>query len=324
MLLVDSMKILTTNYKPTYKNKILSLFKKTFQREMSEDFWNWRFEKSPYGKPIIRLAFMGERLVAFYLLQPIELLIGSIPTKALFSMTTMTDPEFAGQGIMTNLAKEVYDIAQKMEYHLVYGFANNASRHMFTKNLGFKEITSMKEVNPIVSNELNHSKTCSSLIFKDFDDSFAKFYENICKDRNDIVMINKTAKYLHWRFNEHSENKYFCYKIIEKDKFAGYFILKNYLNKKCHIVDFMLQDNVDYYNLMLNQANFFCKKNKVEKLTLWLNNTLPFYNYLLKIGVIEEPMDTFFIVKTLSDKVNSDDIRKWNKWNLTMADSDVF
>ena len=51
------MNISIVDYKPKYKPLIINLFKKTFNKKITEQFWNWRFENNPFGKPIIKLAF---------------------------------------------------------------------------------------------------------------------------------------------------------------------------------------------------------------------------------------------------------------------------
>ena len=59
----DLSKISIVEYAPKYKLMILDLFKKTFQKEMSKEFWKWRFEKNSFGKPIIKIALNKEKLV---------------------------------------------------------------------------------------------------------------------------------------------------------------------------------------------------------------------------------------------------------------------
>ena len=92
-----------------HKLSILKLFKKSFNKQLSEEFWNWRFENNPFGKAIIKIALADQQVVGQYLLHPIPLKYQNNNFKSLFSMTTMTDPEFSGRGIMTNLASEVFE-----------------------------------------------------------------------------------------------------------------------------------------------------------------------------------------------------------------------
>ncbi|MCH7561818.1 MAG: hypothetical protein IIC67_10730, partial [Thaumarchaeota archaeon] len=155
-----------------------------------------------------------------------------------------------------------------------------------------------------------------------FDDSFTVFFEKInnklCK-----IITPRTSKYLNWRFFEHPENKYHCYKITQNDHLVGYFVLKKYQNK-CHIVDYLTEDNEDFYNGILKQAISFCNHNKLDKLTLWSNKTLDFHKYLQKNGFSEYPMENYFIIKTLSSAEEFKEILNYNNWYMTMSDSDVF
>ncbi|HXT84005.1 MAG TPA: GNAT family N-acetyltransferase, partial [Verrucomicrobiae bacterium] len=158
------MNVINKDYESKYKKQILELFQKTYGKEMTEAFWNWRFEKYPFKQSLIRLSFFDEKLVAHYLLQPAKLLLRSCEIDALYSMTTMTDPNFSGQGLMTKLANEVYAIGQKLNYNFVYGFANRNSHYMFSEKLGFKTIVMPEySVNMENNNHANLNYTCSDI-----------------------------------------------------------------------------------------------------------------------------------------------------------------
>ena len=128
------------------KKDILKLFKLVFGQNLTKKFWQWRFEKNPFGMPIIRLAYNKTDLIANYLLQPIVINCKKLEINMLYSMTTMTNPNFAGKGIMTRLANEAYQIGKLKNYSMVYLFANPSSRNLFTKKLKFKEISEISEI----------------------------------------------------------------------------------------------------------------------------------------------------------------------------------
>jgi len=310
------------NYQPKYKNQILQLFEKTFNSKMTEEFWEWRFEKNPFGRTLIKLGFVNQHIVANYLLHSTDLRFQGKSYQALYSMTTMTDPEYSGRGIMTKLASSVYELSRNEGCQFVWGIANKNSRNMFTKKLGFKELSVMNEFGIEKPQDHTFECHCNLLPIQIFDDSFTDFFEKInnklCK-----IIIPRTSKYLNWRFFEHPENKYHCYKITQNGHLAGYFVLKKYQNK-CHIVDFLTEDNEDFYNGIIKQAISFCNHNKLDKLTLWSNRNLDFFKYLQKNGFSEYPMENYFIIKTLSNAEGFKEILNFNNWYTTMSDSDVF
>ena len=79
------------------KNDILKLFKLVFRQNLTTRFWKWRFEKNPFGSPIIKLAYNKTDLIANYLLNPIRINCKNFEITVLYSMTTMTDPSFSGK-----------------------------------------------------------------------------------------------------------------------------------------------------------------------------------------------------------------------------------
>lgn len=290
---------------------------------MTEEFWEWRFEKNPFGKILIQLGFMDERLVANYLLHPVNLRFEAKSYNALYSMTTMTDPEYAGKGIMTKLASKVYELGKKEGYQFVFSLSiNKNSRYMFTKKLGFKELLTMNELGVENPQDYSVECNCNLLPIENFDDFFSEFFETINRKISKII-IPRTAKYLNWRFIFHPEIKYYCYKITQNEVLRGYFVLKKYHNK-CHIVDFLTEDDEDLYNGMIKQAISFCRHNKLDKLTLWANRNLAFFKYLQKKGFSESPMENYFMLKSLSNEKVSKDILNYNNWYITMADAEVF
>ncbi|HZS74961.1 MAG TPA: GNAT family N-acetyltransferase [Candidatus Nitrosotalea sp.] len=317
------MDVVNRDYRPKYKKQILELFRKTYDKEMTKEFWNWRFEKYPFKQSLIRLSFFDEQLVAHYLLQPAKLLFKSCEIDALYSMTTMTDPNFSGQGLMTKLANEVYDIGRKLNYRFVYGFANRNSNYMFSKKLGFKTIV-MPEFSIDVKNNstTNSDYTCSDIC--NFDDSYSNFYEKYNKKYAHKIMRDRTADYMNWRFIRHPENKYKCYMISLNGETMGYFVLKNYNNIKCHIVDFLITDDPYCYDSMITTAINFCKNNGIKELTLWMNKTLSLYDHLSKMGLTENLMENYLVIKSLSPNIDLSEIEKIDNWYLTMADSDVY
>jgi GNAT superfamily N-acetyltransferase len=309
----------TKNYSEEYLDDIIVLFRQVFGHALTKKYWDWRFMKNPFGKPITKLCFDDDRLVALYLLHPIKLDLKNKEENSLFSMFTMTDPDYFGMGIMTRLANEVFDFVRKQGYSRVIGFANENSRYMFTQKLGFKEITIMNELIMNMPVKISSKLKCDRI--NSFDDEFSEFYEKMRPTHNHI-MIPRKKEYLNWRFFQNPENTYECYKITHNNSLAGYFVLKNYLGKKGHIIDFLTLNEHEVFDTVLMQSIDFCQKNHLTTLTLWTNPTIPIYNHLIQNGFYEEPMNTFFIQKNLTDRLTLSE--KFTDWYITMSDSDVF
>ena len=317
------MNITTRKFEPKYKNQVFELYKKSFGKEMPERVWNWRFEQYPFEKPLLQCAFFNQQLIALYQAQPIILQINQKFTTALFSLNTMTDPEFSGRGIMTTLANEVYRIGIKNNYKIVFGFANKNSRFLFPKKLGFKEIKIMPEIILDIPDNLKLKTKCKILPITVFDESYSSYYKTSFK-KIPKISIYRTSSYLNWRYIQHPEIKYQCQKILKNGEFAGYYVLKNYEGKKCHIIDFLINDDIEVFQSMIEHAITFCNKNNIPQLTLWVNRTLSLYNFLTKIGFREKPMENYFVVKLLSRENEFFSAENYDEWYITMGDSDVF
>lgn len=316
------MKIITKNYEEKYDQMIFSLYKKCFGKTLNPNIWSWRFNKCVFGNPFIKMAFANEELIAFYLLRPVQLNFQDKRIKALLSMNTMTHPDFSGKGIMTKLATEVYGDASD-NYSAVIGFANTNSRYMFTKKLGFRELAIIPEICFDINNTKEAYMEYSFVQINSFNELHSNYFQTICKTMPKFI-VPRTHDYLNWRFIINPEFKYYCYNITKGNEFVGYYVLKNYQNEKCHIVDFLVKNDVGIFESMIKHAIQFCKKNKIKKLTLWSNETLPLYKFLLKHNFYNIPTQTFFVIKSLSSKIHYHELEKLNNWYLTMSDSDVY
>jgi len=299
-----------------HQSEILELFKKTFHQEISKEFWDWRFTKNPFGVPIIKLAIYNKKIIGCYLVHPLPILFDKKEIPVVFSMTTMTDPKFSGCGVSTTLANAVYEKCKLLGYHAVIGFANKKSHEMFEKKLGFKKLQKMDEI--IISD----IPPTDLLILKlyDFLEIPGDFFLNQISTSKKFT-VKRDSDYLNWRFAKNPENNYSCYKIIKNEQFCGYFVLKKYTENKYHIVDFLLQDNLECYKAMLYFSKTFSNKQNFSTLTLWSNDK-NIFKILDPKSVRTLPQETYFIVKNLNEQES--EIENYQNWNIMMSDSDVF
>ena len=120
-------------YQPGDEHKIIELFKDSYGKEMTLDFWNWRFRDNPFGHAIVYLAFDGDRLAAHYAVFPMH-------DMTCQSGTTMTHPDYRGQGLFPTLAERTYEKAKELGRVLVWGFPNQQSHRTFIDKLDWKDI----------------------------------------------------------------------------------------------------------------------------------------------------------------------------------------
>lgn len=121
-----------------YRTSIQKLFQEAFGKAISDDLWDWAYQKNPFGSPIVSMAFFKDRLVGHYAVIPMDLSKENKTIKGYLSMTTMVSTDFRGKQLFTTLANRVYDrISEKNEPTIVFGFPNDQSAPGFIKKLGW-------------------------------------------------------------------------------------------------------------------------------------------------------------------------------------------
>ncbi len=314
------MEISFRNYSEDYLDELLSLENFVNKTNFDTLFWNWRFNENPYGKFVSKHAFDGQKLVATYLAHPLDLRINQTTYRALFSMWTTTHTDYMGKGIMKKLANQVYDYASKEGFDIIIGFPNDNSRFMFTKKLGFKELGHVDEIS-CTSNIPPPKLSFEYSNFSRFDNEISNFLMKSDSLGEFSIFIPRTLDFLNWRFIKNPLDKYYFFKLTKNDKIIGFFILKNYANKKCHIVDYYLETKKEVFDSVIHVTLNFAKDNNLSEISLWAKPGSSFHRYLTSSGfVIKKNLP--FIIKILSS-IPEDSIN-FEKWFLTMADSDVY
>ena len=87
------MEIRPYSFKDEYA--IIELFKICFNKNITYEYWDWRFNQNPFtNEKFIHLMWDGPLLVGHYAVSPIEMLIYGEKKMTALSMTTMTCFEF--------------------------------------------------------------------------------------------------------------------------------------------------------------------------------------------------------------------------------------
>ena len=317
------------NYKKGDETQILSLFEKVFGKKMTLDFWKWRFVENPFGRGVIKLLFDNDLLIGHYAVIPTAIQVKNNLTKAVFSMTTMTHPNYRTQGIFSYLAEETYKESAKREFKFVYGFPNKNSYYGFIQKLGWKDFGKMT----ILYKEIEENSFASGLQTSDvyeiecFSNDTDSLWSRVKKDY--YVIVPRTKDFLNWRFSKNPDMNYKIFSIKGGDGISGYVVLKLYQKedeKVGHIVDILGINNSIVKKLLQTSYDYF-SRNKIKKISCWMQNSYPYSVLMKKEGFIRKKADaeTYFGVR-IFDKDNNflKDVECFSNWYLTMSDSDVF
>ena len=302
------------------EKSILNLFRKTFNRDMSYDYWKWRYLDNPnINENLINLAWDDKRLSAHYAVSPTQLFINKQKINAALSMTTMTDPEYRGKGLFTSLANNLFDNSSKLD--IIFGIPNENSVWGFINKLDFKLI---KEIPMLESNVFDDKyKTNSNcVVIEMFDERFDVLFKTML-NKYKIITSRKSA-HLNWRFISNPENRYMILGYIEKNKLLGYLVTKIYTGNGIttgDIVDILVVNETVLKELLSFAFSIFKSKNVSSINTWFLDEEL--ISVFEEFGFYNNGHYFHFIVKDNRHKKN-EDLFKFDNWYITMSDIDLF
>jgi GNAT superfamily N-acetyltransferase len=117
------------------REEIADLFRRSFERELDLDDWQWFYVENPAGPAYVSLFYEHDRLLGHYAVVPSLLSHRGQQVIGYRSMTTMVHPDGRGRGLFTELANRTYAMLLQDGAPLVYGFPNGNSAHGFAKYL---------------------------------------------------------------------------------------------------------------------------------------------------------------------------------------------
>lgn len=314
------MNLTIKDYNKGDEAKIIDLFLKVFQKEMTKSYWNWRYDKGIINEKYIKLAWDNDVLAAHYAVCPVYLSIDKSIEKTGFSMTTMTNSNYQKLGLFRKLAKKLYD-DNFGNLKIIWGFPNNNSLHGFIKHLNWNHI---KDINMLTMDLKNlKSNDCNNIVEKDcFDESYDDFFKKFM-DKYKIIVV-RNQKYLNWRYIENPSNHYTLIEYRENDSLKGYCVFKLFNAGDSILGDIVdvLAENVDVFRKLILDALHKLKDENAVGANIWMNNK-EFRSELMDIGFKESDTITHFGVKINSD-IDKDTLLNFDNWYLTLGDSDVF
>lgn len=307
-------------YTPGDEHAILDLFKSTYGRPMSSEFWNWRFLKNPTDRPQIYLAYEGDILAGHYAVSPVKILIQGETHLSGLSMTTMTHKDFQGRGLFTTLAQTLYSEMARQGYALVHGFPNNNSYYGFMSKLAWEpamEVPMLK-----CSEAAPQAKPYTIGTSLDLE-AYDKLWKH-CKISHSTG-VDRDGKFVQWRYIQNPANKYEFLTISEGSALTAALVFKQYAldgTPEIDILDCIAADDASLDAALKAARHEFLTNRKVKALNAWVNIHQKDYLTYFKNKFIHNTPLTFLggrILKTQSLQNNL-----WQRWNLSLGDSDVF
>jgi hypothetical protein len=267
-----------------------------------------------------------DKLVGHYAVSPVMLNINNEKVLTSLSMTTMTHPEYGGKGIFTDLAENLYqDIFKEDDIQAVWGFPNLNSHYGLIKRLKWDD-TSLVHTLKLGSYEFLKFDTVQYKLTSDFTDGHA---EKIANNNRGQISVYKDAQYLNWRYRDHPDNEYHILELTNHGnlEFVVFKIIDSFDSigaKEVDILEHGYDANPDIIKDIISAILSFLKYQEVEVNSL--NTWMPIFDsrhILLERNKFkpEKPL-TFMGYRSFSDKCKG--LKKFNSWDLTMGDSDVY
>jgi GNAT superfamily N-acetyltransferase len=299
-------------YAPGDEVAILDLFERSFGKRLSAAFWRWRFLDDPHGPPRIELAWDGDVLAGHYAVSPTTLAIEGERCAASLSMTTMTHPDYRGQGLFGQLATRLYERLSAAGDRAVFGFPNAQSHRGFIRDLGWRDVHEI----PMLRLDLASTKPLDAgdtRVVKTLDASVDALWER-CRRLRPIIGW-RDAQHLTWRYLAHPTNDY---TIVQAA--TGYAVSKR-IGEDLDIVDLLVEDE-DASTMRALLGGVLAASPGARAVHLWLPLASPLHLELERIGFVPGAPVTYLGVRTFGP--TSVDLADARAWYYTMGDSDVF
>jgi hypothetical protein len=309
------MEIRPYSFKDEYA--IIELFKICFNKNITYEYWDWRFNKNPFtNEKFIHLMWDGPLLVGHYAVSPIEMFIYGEKKMTALSMTTMTHPNYGGRGIFSKLATSVYENLRNSNYEMVWGFPNSKSHYGFIKNLNWLDITTLG----MLKLDLNNFKISDNVsdinYFNDYSISLGKL------DESQNIKINNNINYANWRYKN---NPSFEYKLIASSN--GNFGMVFKLIPSLSAIGQYDLDIMDIFNVEADQVRQLISfvllhtPEKIKNVNLWCNVHSKTQIVLEKVGFVLTCPITYLGLKLFTQ---NSEILDYKKWDINFGYSDVF
>lgn len=302
-------------WQPGDEAAILTLFKIVFGTSMSEDFWRWRYLDHPAGGPLIALAWDGDRLAAHYAACRAPLLVDGAPRSAALSMTTMTHPDYRGQGLFERTASLLYEQMAEEELYAVYGFPNRNSNVPFRRKLDWSAIADI----PVLTRDIHPNETLAQGILIEAPRIDSRF--DSIRPPDGGLQSDHRAELLSWRIDRNPANSYLILTLPALEGLDGYVILKPYGKVEFDLVLMAANDERAYPDLIAGSL-IAAQARGAQRINCWSLPQDPARIALERAGFQATAPVTYFGGRVLSgDRTDFDDPRRWR---IAMIDSDVY
>jgi hypothetical protein len=307
--------------------KVLELWKLTFNQEINQALWRWKYFDNPYPQALLLCESENDEILALYGGIPFK---GSRNGKAVVMvqlMDIMSHPDFRGKGLFARTGKIFFEIfCGKNSAEILYGFPGKFHFELGKRILGYTPLESRVTYLKGETGVLASKKRRSFLSIKKIENPGSQFDRLWEKCRVDYpYAVVRQSEFLRWRFCRHPEKKYeiFCLKGMFSKEIEGYAVL--HLKEDAAIlVDMLFPKSEKNIAVFFSKIAHMLRSRGLLQIETWLPGGHFLKTVAMAAGFEEhdEPLGIISTIKTFDHSPNT----KWIDNNLfyTMADSDLF
>lgn len=319
-------------YQPNDEVEIARLFNLAFKKDLSPDYWKWRFVQNPFLKePMINLMWEGNQLIGHHSVSASEIKVSNEIFLSSLCGTAMTHPDYEGTGIYGKLALSLYDrILEDHDVQSIITFpARAASHYSLVKKIQYKNVGYLPTLK-LDAVTFKKSTTENINCVEQFDSTHEEFINEILQSLGFEIYTNRSVKYLNWRYTSCPISDYVSIEYKIDGKIMGLLIAKIYkINEwstevDIDIVDLFCSADLNILTRLFSGIieKFTSLNYDVQRLNCWISLFDSRHLELERLGFVMSTPITYFCAKSLGQKLNS--IYKFNKWYISMGDSDVY
>ncbi len=323
----DLGKFCIRRFRENDEKKVLELWKLTFDQEVNQALWRWKYFDNPYPQALLLCESEKGDILALYGGIPFKASRYGKPVVIVHLMDIMSHPDFRGKGLFARTGKAFFEFfCTKNSAEILYGFPGKFHFELGKRILGYAPLESRVTYLRGETGVLASKKRRPYLRIKKIEnpgEPFDRLWEKCSVDYPYAVV--RQSEFLRWRFCRHPEKKYeiFCLKGMFSKEIEGYAVL--HLKEGTAIfVDMLFPKSEKKTAVFFSKIAHMLRSRGVLHIETWLPG-----GHFLKTAAMaagfEEHDEPLGIISTIKTFDHSPDTR-WIDHNLfyTMADSDLF
>ncbi len=309
-------------YQPGEERHISELFRLCFGRDLSEQYWRWRYLDNPVGPGVICLAWDGDTLVAHHAVSCVGLHVQRQDWVLGLGGGAMTHPGYRGHGLYRQVARWTWERMAERGMPIAVAFANPFSHRLIIRDLEFVDLYEIPTLRLQLPPAVGLYRSTEGIVeLEDFDDRFDRLWSRVSNDY--VVIARRNRAYLHWRYVRHPAERYRILAYVNGGEVLGYVVLKRY-QEELHVVDVLSVPDFDAVEGLISYAAQLAVHESASGLSLWLNVSHPLHWALERLGFRNGEPVTYMTAKVLRPELSEAEVYNFRNWYFTMGDSDVF